>query len=249
MKFGLTLIISGMIDYEIFSCPKVSFVVVKITAICPKKLLERVSDLLRWQHKDPSFNLPWKMDTLPIFSDSSPTYHTLKKPEPLTPEEEHDLELGHQRLLKICQECVDANIPLMVDAEHTVVQPAIDYLTYSSAILYNRDDNPIMFGTVQCYLKDAKERLLLTSKAADNLGVPMGFKLVRGAYMSSEGELASSLGFESPIHNTIQETHACYNDCASIMLDKIANGPGALVLATHNVESGKDSEIILLANP
>ncbi|XP_035550228.1 proline dehydrogenase 1, mitochondrial-like [Juglans regia] len=217
----------------------VSSVVVKITAICPKKLLERVSDLLRWQHKDPSFNLPWKLDTLPIFSDSSPTYHTLKKPEPLTPEEEHDLQLGHQRLQKICQKCVEANIPLTVDAEHTLVQPAIDYFTYSSAILYNKDDNPIIYGTIQCYLKDAKERLLLASKAADKACVPMGFKLVRGAYMPSEIKTASSLGFESPIHNGIQETHACYNDCASIMLDKISNGPGALVLATHNVESGR----------
>ncbi|KAG6659065.1 hypothetical protein I3843_03G006500 [Carya illinoinensis] len=219
--------------------PSVSFVIVKITAICPKKLLERVSDLLRWQHKDPSFNLPWKLDTLPIFSDSSPTYHTLRKPEPLTPQEEHDLQLGHQRLQKICQKCVEANIRLTVDAEHSFVQPAIDYFTYSSAILYNRDDNPIMFGTIQCYLKDAKERLLLASKAADKMSVPMGFKLVRGAYMSSESKLASSLGFESPIHNGIEETHECYNDCASIMLEKIANGPGALVLATHNVESGR----------
>ncbi|KAG6715651.1 hypothetical protein I3842_04G005000 [Carya illinoinensis] len=217
----------------------VSSVVVKITAICPKKLLERVSDLLRWQHKDPSFNLPWKLDTLPIFSDSSPTYHTLKKPEPLTPEEEHDLQLGHQRLQKICQKCVEANIPLTVDAEHTLVQPAIDYFTYSSAILYNKDDNPIIYGTIQCYLKDAKERLLLASKAADKACVPMGFKLVRGAYMPSEIKTASSLGFESPVHNGIQETHACYNNCASIMLDKISNGPGALVLATHNVESGR----------
>ncbi|XP_075663786.1 proline dehydrogenase 2, mitochondrial-like [Castanea sativa] len=217
----------------------VSFIIVKLSAICPMKLLERVSDLLRWQYKDSSFNLPWKLDTLPIFSDISPTYHTLKRPEPLTLEEEHDLQLGHQRLLKICQKCLDANVPLTIDAEHTSVQPAIDYLTYSSAIMYNKYDNIVMYGTIQAYLKDAKERLLLASKAADNIGIPMGFKLVRGAYMSSERKLASSLGFESPIHNSIQETHACYNECASFMIDKIANGPGALVLATHNVESGK----------
>ncbi|KAM4123904.1 hypothetical protein ACB094_01G191900 [Castanea mollissima] len=215
----------------------VSFVIVKISAICPMNLLERVSDLLRWQHKNPSFNLPWKLDTLPILSSISPTYHTLQRPEPLTLEEEHDLQLGHQRLLKICQKCLEANVPLTIDAEHTPVQPAIDYLTYSSAIMYNRDDNIIMYGTIQAYLKDAKERLLLVTKAIEKMGVPMGFKLVRGAYMSYERILASSLGFESPIHNSIQETHACYNDCASFMLDKIANGPGALVLATHNVES------------
>ncbi|TXG57848.1 hypothetical protein EZV62_015677 [Acer yangbiense] len=217
----------------------VSSVIVKISAICPMSLLERVSDLLRWQQKDPSLNLPWKLNTFPIFSDCSPLYHTQKKPDPLTPEEETELQLGHERLLKLCQECVDANVPLAVDAEDTLIQPAIDYMTYSSAILYNRDDRPIVYNTMQAYLKDAKERLFLATKDAEKMKVPMGFKLVRGAYMSSETKFASSLGCESPIHNTIQDTHACYNDCASLMLEKIANGSSAVVLATHNVESGQ----------
>ncbi|XVE71985.1 hypothetical protein DITRI_Ditri11bG0002100 [Diplodiscus trichospermus] len=217
----------------------VSFVIAKITAICPIRLVRRVSDLLRWQYKDPSFNLPWKLNTFPIFSDSSALYHTLEKPEPLTPEEELDLQLAHQRLLELCQKCVQDNVPLTIDAEDTSLQPAIDYFTYSSAIMYNRGDNPIVYGTIQAYLKDAKERLFMAAKTAENLGIPMGFKLVRGAYMSSERKLASSLGYDSPIHNSIQETHACYNDCASFMIERIADGYGAVVLATHNIESGQ----------
>ncbi|EOY04343.1 Methylenetetrahydrofolate reductase family protein isoform 1 [Theobroma cacao] len=217
----------------------VSFVIAKITAICPINLVRRVSDLLRWQYKDPSFNLPWKLNTFPIFSDSSPLYHTLQRPEPLTPQEELDFQLAHQRLLKLCQKCVEDNVALTIDAEDTSLQPAIDYLTYSSALMYNRDDNPIVYGTIQAYLKDAKERLFLAEKTAEKLGIPMGFKLVRGAYMTSERKLASSLGYDSPIHNSIQETHACYNDCASFMLERIADGHGAVVLATHNVESGQ----------
>ncbi|XP_068336579.1 proline dehydrogenase 2, mitochondrial-like [Pyrus communis] len=217
----------------------VSFIILKITAICPMNLLQRVSDLLRWQQQDPSFNLPWKRDSFPIFSESSPVYHTLIKPELLTPDEERDLELVHQRLLKLSRKCVEANVPLSIDAEYTSIQPAIDYLTYSSAIIYNKDDNPIVYGTIQAYLKDARERLLLATKVADKVGVPMGFKVVRGAYMSSEGKLASSLGYKSPIHDCIEDTHACYNDCASFMLERIANGSDAVVLATHNVESGR----------
>ncbi|KAJ8751730.1 hypothetical protein K2173_025903 [Erythroxylum novogranatense] len=217
----------------------VSFVAVKVTAICPLNLLEQLSNLLRWQQKDPSFNLPWKHDTFPIFADSSPLYHTLKEPEPLTPQAEHDLQLGMQRLWKICQRCLEANVPLAIDAEHTSIQPAIDYFAYTSAIQYNKDDNPIVYATIQAYLKDAKDRLLLVTKAADKMGVPMGFKLVRGAYMSSESKLASSLGYESPIHNDIRQTHDCYNDCASFMLDRIANGSDGAVLATHNIESGR----------
>ncbi|KAL4354190.1 hypothetical protein GQ457_06G026410 [Hibiscus cannabinus] len=216
----------------------VSSVVAKITAICPLGLLRRISDLLRWQYKDPSFTLPWKLNTLPIFTDSSALYHTLQRPEPLTPEEESDVELAHQRLVKLCQKCADNNVPLIIDAEDTSIQPAIDYFTYSSAIVYNKHD-PIVYGTIQAYLKDARERLFNAAKTAESLGIPMGFKLVRGAYMSSETKLASSLGFDSPVHNGIQDTHACFNDCASFMLEKIAYGYGGLVLATHNLESGQ----------
>ncbi|KAL0540609.1 hypothetical protein IC582_020618 [Cucumis melo] len=216
-----------------------SFVVTKVSAICPLRLLERVSDLLRWQQKNPSFNLPWKLQTLPIFSESSPLYHTLEQPEPLTREEEKSLQISHERLMKICQSCVDANVPLAIDAEHTKVQPAIDYFTYSAAIIHNKDRNPIVYGTIQAYLKDAKDRLLLANKEASKLKIPLGIKLVRGAYMSSESKLASSLGFESPIHNTIQDTHSCYNTCASFLLDDIAKGSSGAILATHNVESGK----------
>ncbi|KAF4348099.1 hypothetical protein F8388_010049 [Cannabis sativa] len=160
-------------------------------------------------------------------------------PEPLTPEEERDLQLGYERLLKLCQSCAEANVPLSVDAEHTSVQPIIDYLTYAAAVEYNKNNSPIVYGTIQAYLKDAKDRLLLAANAAEDKGIQMGFKVVRGAYMSSETRIASSLGYESPIHNTIQDTHDCYNDCASFMLENIANGSGALVLASHNVESGR----------
>ncbi|CAI9109963.1 OLC1v1009911C1 [Oldenlandia corymbosa var. corymbosa] len=218
-----------------------SFVVVKITAICPPSLLRRVSDLLRWEYKNTGYHLPWKRDCLPVFADSSPFYHTAQKPQPLTPEEEQNLQLSHERLFKICEKCVEYNIPLLIDAEDTALQPAIDYLTYSSALLYRRgdDDEPLLFGTIQAYLKDSKERLVKAKKAADKVGVPMGFKLVRGAYMSSERQLAASLGVESPIQNSIQATHDSYNECTSFLLEEVARGSGAAVLATHNIESGK----------
>ncbi|KAJ9562136.1 hypothetical protein OSB04_007296 [Centaurea solstitialis] len=218
----------------------VSFVVVKITAICPVYLLRRVSDLLRWEHlNSSSFKLSWKQQTLPIFSESSPFYHTLQQPAPLSAAEEHDLELAHKRLTSICDKSINGNIPVMIDAEDTSIQPAIDYLTYWAALNYNKGPKPMVFGTIQGYLKDAGKRMSITKKAADKMGVPFGVKLVRGAYMSSERKLAHSLGVDSPVHDTLNDTHDCYNGCASFMLDQVSNGPGGLVLATHNLESGK----------
>ncbi|KAK4393252.1 Proline dehydrogenase 1, mitochondrial [Sesamum angolense] len=221
------------------SC-QVSFVVVKITAICPPSLLRRVSDLLRWEQKDKSLNLPWKLKTLPVFSQSSPLYHTMTRPPPLSREEEHDLELAFERLDKICKNSLEANKPLLIDAEDTAIQPAIDYFSYSAAIKYTgEEDDPLIFNTIQAYLKDAKERLVIAKKAADKMGVPVGFKLVRGAYMSSEKQFAASLGVKSPIHDDIQKTHNCFDDCAEFLLEEVARGSGSVVLATHNIESGR----------
>ncbi|KAI3970948.1 hypothetical protein MKX01_024595 [Papaver californicum] len=217
----------------------VSYACVKVTAICPISLLKRVSDLLRWEHKDSSFHLPWKVDTLPMLADSSPFYHTMNRPNHLTPAEEYDLHQAHTRLIKLSEKCLESKLPLLVDAEYSSVQPAIDYLTYSTMIRINKDGNRIVHGTIQTYFRDAKERLIQATEAAEKMGVMLGLKLVRGAYLSSESQLASSLGFPSPIHKSIQDTHACYDECASIMLEKVAKGTGAVVLATHNIESGR----------
>ena len=215
--------------------------VVKITAICPISLLKRVSDLLRWEYKSQNFKLSWKLRSFPVFSDSSPLYHTNSEPEPLTAEEERELEAAHVRIQEICRKCQESNVPLLVDAEDTILQPAIDYMAYSSAIIFNTDkDRPIVYNTIQAYLRDAGERLHLAVQEAEKEGVPMGFKLVRGAYMSSEARLADSLGHKSPIHDTIQNTHACYNDCMTFLMEKASNGSGfGVVLATHNADSGK----------
>ncbi|KAM0949534.1 putative proline dehydrogenase [Dioscorea sansibarensis] len=217
----------------------VSFACVKVTAICPITLLERVSDLLRWEQKKKTTDLPWKSHSIPILSPSSPLYHTPSSPPPLSETEEQDLRLAEERLVTLCLRCSDFNVPLLIDAEYTSVQPAIDYLTYSAMLRFNHNDQPIVYGTIQAYLRDAKERLMLAVEAAENERISIGFKLVRGAYLTRETKLASSLGAASPIHRSIEETHACYNDCTFFMLGKIISGSGSVVLATHNFDSGK----------
>lgn len=225
-----------------------SFACVKVTAICPISLLERVSDLLRWEKKDPSFDLPWKSHAIPILSDSSPLYQTPTKPEPLTETEQQDLKLAFDRLSTLCRRCAEVNLPVLMDAEYTSVQPAIDYFTYAAAREFNKGDRPIVFGTIQAYLRDAKERMVQSVEAAEREGFLFGLKLVRGAYLTRETQLANSLGVPSPIHRSIQETHACYDDCASFMLERLATGSASLVLATHNLESGMKLDLFLVFN-
>lgn len=210
----------------------------KISAICPIQLLERVSNLLRWQHVENRFQLPWKQDVIPVLAESSPTYHVTSPPEPLTKDEEADLTLAHERLSKLCEACEKEGLPLMVDAEYTSVQPAVDYIIHAAANEFNKGDEPVVFGTMQTYLKDAFPRLKLAVKSSHKRGLAYGVKLVRGAYITREKALAASLKAPSPIHSNITETHQCYDTCAAFMLEQAASGDGSVVLATHNMDSG-----------
>ncbi|KAL6641435.1 hypothetical protein ACP70R_019616 [Stipagrostis hirtigluma subsp. patula] len=225
--------------------PGSASVCIKITALCPIALLEKTSDLLRWQQKHPSFNLPWKAHSFPVLSDSSPLYLTVSEPPALTAEEERELQLAHERLLAVGARCAEHGIPLLVDAEYATVQPAIDYFTFAGALAFNGEEaadggeRPIVHGTIQAYLRDARDRLEAMVGAAERERVRLGLKVVRGAYLARESRLAASLGVPSPIHGSIQDTHDCYNGCAAFLLDRVRRGSASVMLATHNVESGQ----------
>lgn len=122
------------------------------------------------------------------------------------------------------------------------MQPAIDHMTYSAMRKFNKmgeNVRPIVYGTVQTYMRDSMERMILAADAAEKEDVQIAFKLVRGAYMSRETKLAGSLKEKSPIHSTISETHTFYDACMDIMLQKVSRGRASVVLATHNIQSGK----------
>ncbi|CAM6092940.1 unnamed protein product [Calypogeia fissa] len=217
----------------------VSFICVKISAICPISLLERVSDHLRWQLKNPEYKLPWKQEGLPVLAPESPTYQTQSAPEPLSAEEEATFLRAQQRLRLICEGCEKENIPILLDAEYTNIQPGIDYMTYVAVFEFNTGGRPIVYVTMQAYMKDTPSRLSMAMAEASRRNAFLALKLVRGAYIVRESALAKSLGFPSPIHNSPQDTHNCYNECASRMLHRVTSGNSSIVLATHNTSSGR----------
>ena len=63
------------------------------------------------------------------------------------------------------------------------------------------------FPTMQC----SAARIEADMKRASNEGWIWGAKTVRGAYMHQERALAAEQGYDSPIHDTIQDTHQNYN--------------------------------------
>lgn len=70
---------------------------------------------------------------------------------------------------------------------------------------------------LQCYLKDAAARIETDMQRAAAEGWKFGAKTVRGAYMVVERARAAEKGYESPIWDSLQETHDNYNRCAHII--------------------------------
>lgn len=83
----------------------------------------------------------------------------------------------------------------MIDAEQSYMQPAIDHMVLHLQKRYNKPGEvPIIFNTYQAYLVDARPRIELDIRRAERDGFRLACKLVRGAYMVQERQLAKEHG-------------------------------------------------------
>lgn len=130
-------------------------------------------------------------------------------------------------------------VRLMIDAEHTYFQPAIDHITNDLARQYNKKGTfPVIFSTYQMYLKDSRHRLLTDLDRAKRGGWIFAAKFVRGAYMVLERQHAKEHNLSDPIHNTIDDTHKNYNMAVEEAIGRIANGQDVeIMIASHNQKS------------
>mmetsp|Transcript_4162 Transcript_4162/g.9343 ORF Transcript_4162/g.9343 Transcript_4162/m.9343 type:complete len:609 (-) Transcript_4162:253-2079(-) len=147
-----------------------------------------------------------------------------------------------ERLHTLAKDAVYCGTKLLIDAEHAKYQPAIDNLVLELQQKYNardRTERPFIFNTYQCYLKDSAERITTDLKRSERFSFHFAAKLVRGAYMVHERERAKKNNLPSPIHDTAENTHRCYDEVIELLLrHRARHGPGLeIMIATHNKES------------
>jgi len=176
--------------------------------------------------------------------------HKCKKQGPvyksaLSPEERALYFNLVNRVEQIIMLAEELDVRVMVDAEWTDIQPAIDSLVLWLQRKYNRGSKPIVFNTYQCYLKGMHERALRDLDRSKIEGWRFGAKLVRGAYMVSEREKAQTRGHESPICETYEDTEQNYHNvidaCVSHNAESTSTEPGhekaEILIASHNQSS------------
>ena len=151
----------------------------------------------------------------------------------LSPLEYKECELAFTRFSLICDAAAAANIRLFVDAEETWIQDTIDAWTEANMRKHNKA-KAIIFNTVQMYRHDRVKYMKRLVEMGEDLGLYIGFKIVRGAYMEKERERALVMNYLSPIQ---PDKEHCDRDFDDALFYCIQNSKVAICCGTHNEES------------
>lgn len=152
----------------------------------------------------------------------------------LTESEAAEFHRAKNRVEKICAKGFENGIPVLIDAEESWIQDAIDNIVEEMMQKFNKE-KAIVFNTLQMYRHDRLDFLKKSYEKALKENYYIGVKIVRGAYMEKERARAAEKGYPSPIQpdktSTDRDYDAALNFCVD-HYDRIA-----LCAGTHNENS------------
>jgi len=134
----------------------------------------------------------------------------------------------------ICKNAFEANTPLLIDAEESWIQQAIDNIAYSMMAKYNKKE-AIIYNTLQLYRHDRLAFYKKSVEKAKTNGYLMGMKLVRGAYMEKERERATENKYENPIQPNKEASDRDFNKALEFSIQNIDFV--SICAGTHNEKS------------
>lgn len=140
-----------------------------------------------------------------------------------------------KRLDAICHKAATTkDVSVLVDAEESWIQPAIDHMVNVLMRRYNQE-RAVVYNTFQLYLNDRLEFLTRSFDQAKTHGFILGAKLVRGAYLEKERERAEEKGYPDPTNPSKEATDDMYNTALRFCLEHYDQL--AMINASHNAES------------
>ncbi len=158
----------------------------------------------------------------------------LSEGAPLNEQEEKQYHFAIKRIDKICKKAFNLDVPVMIDAEESWIQGAIDQIVEEMMMNYNKEST-IVYNTLQMYRHDRMEFLKKSHQHSQVNGYFLGVKIVRGAYMEKERERAQDNNYPSPIQPDKEATDRDYDLAIEYIMDNL-NGM-ALCAGTHNEHS------------
>jgi proline dehydrogenase len=145
-------------------------------------------------------------------------YEEVSLGKKLTPAESEEWSRVEARFEKVCKASFDNDVALLIDAEESWMQDAVDDLVEKMMQKYNKL-KPVVFNTLQMYRWDRLDFLKKLHDKANAEGFHIGMKLVRGAYMEKENERAIEKGYPTPICASKEATDENYDAAVKYMVD------------------------------
>lgn len=161
-------------------------------------------------------------------------YEKKSEKQPFTADEQEQWNRIEERYDKVCKLAKEKDVELLIDAEESWMQQAVDDLVTKMMQKYNTE-KPIVYNTLQMYRHDRMEFAKEQLKHAKANGYYLGYKIVRGAYMEKENERAIKKGYPTPICESKAVTDDNFNAAAKFILDHLDTI--SLFAGTHNEAS------------
>ena len=161
-------------------------------------------------------------------------YQKISEKKSLTNSENEQWERIKNRFKTVCASGKLHNVKILIDAEESWIQDAVDDLVLELMETFNTDAL-IVYSTLQTYRWDRLDYLKKIHIKAKQTNFKLGFKVVRGAYMEKERQRAKDMGYTSPICDTKALTDTLFNDTIKYSLSNLDTIH--LFIGTHNEES------------
>lgn len=161
-------------------------------------------------------------------------YEKISAKQPLTAAEEAEWQRVENRYRQLCDRAVSLGIRLLIDAEESWIQPAIDELIEKLMEQYNRNE-VVVFNTLQMYRHDRLDYLKALHQRATKKGFKVGVKLVRGAYLEKENQRAKQHNYPSPLCKSKSDTDKNFDAALAYVFDHLEDI--ALFFGSHNEAS------------
>ena len=161
-------------------------------------------------------------------------YAEVQAGKELTSSEKEEWNRVVNRYEEVCKMAHEKKVVIMIDAEETWIQDAVDKLVNEMKSRYNRE-KAIVWNTIQMYRTGRLEYLAKDLERAKEKNYFLGYKFVRGAYMEKERNRAQEMNYPDPIQPTKQATDDNFNAAIDFVmknLDKVS-----AFFGTHNEKS------------
>ncbi|HUI32619.1 MAG TPA: proline dehydrogenase family protein [Dysgonamonadaceae bacterium] len=139
-----------------------------------------------------------------------------------------------KRVDDICKLSYQLDLPVLIDAEYSWIQPMLDRVILDMMRKYNKE-KAIVQNTYQMYRHDRLDVIKSHHAIAKAEGFYLGFKIVRGAYMEIERQRAEKMGYPSPIQPNKEATDKDFDEIIHYLIENIDTI--SFTIATHNEKS------------